>query len=126
MLQLIRYALVGAGINLILYLGYLLINSLGLDPKKSMSMIYLIGVGIGFYSHRQWTFSHDGSARQSMLRFLFAHFVGYGINFFLLLSLVDRLGYPHQLVQGAAIFIVAAFLFIIFKYWVFPKRSNLV
>ena len=124
MWQLIRYGLVGGGINLILYLSYLLINHLGLESKKTMSLIYLIGVGIGFYSHRQWTFSHDGNARQSMVRFLFAHLLGYLINFSLLLNLVDHLGYPHQIVQAGAIFVVAAFLFITFKYWVFPKNNK--
>ena len=33
----------------------------------------------------------------------FAHLLGYFINFFLLFGLVDHFGYPHELVQGAAI-----------------------
>jgi len=89
-----------------------------------MSLIYIIGVTIGFYSHRQWTFSHGGNAWQSIVRYIFAHFLGYFINFSLLLGLVDHLGYPHELVQGSAIFVVAAFLFIIFKYWVFPGNNK--
>lgn len=124
MRQLIRYGLVGVGINLILYLGYLLIHYLGLEPKKSMSLMYLIGVSIGFYSHRQWTFAHGGDALRSIVRYVFAHLIGYFINFILLLSLVDHFGYPHELVQGAAIFVVAAFLFLVFKYWVFPVRNE--
>jgi len=124
MRQLIRYGLVGVGINLILYLGYSLIHHLGLEPKKSMTLIYLIGVSIGFYSHRRWTFSHGGDARRSIVRFWFAHLLGYFINFFLLFSLVDHFGYPHELVQGAAIFVVAAFLFVVFKFWVFPVKNK--
>ena len=124
MQQLLRYGLVGGVINLMLYLGYLLINYLGLEPKKSMSLIYLIGVSVSFYGHRQWTFAHGGDARQSMVRFVFAHLLGYFINFFLLLGLVDRFGYPHELVQGAAIVVVAAFLYMAFKYWVFPEDNK--
>lgn len=124
MRQLIRYGLVGVGINLILYLGYLLIYHLGLEPKKSMSLIYLIGVSIGFYSHRQLTFAHGGDARQSMVRYMAAHILGYLINFSLLMVMVDYFGYPHELVQAAAIFVVAAFLFIVFKYWVFPESNK--
>lgn len=126
MWQLIRYGLVGVGINLILYLGYLLIYHLGLEPKKSMSLIYFIGVSIGFYSHREWTFAHDGDSRRAMVRYVISHILGYMINLFLLFSLVDHLGYPHELVQGVAIFIVAAFLFIAFKYWVFPAKNKYV
>lgn len=121
--QLVRYALVGGGINFMLYIGYLFINYLGLEHKKSMSLIYLIGVSIGFFGHRKLTFAHDGNSRQSMLRYAIAHLLGYAINFALLVGLVDYLRYPHELVQGVAIFVVAAFLFIVFKYWVFPKNK---
>lgn len=126
MKQLIRYGLVGGGVNLLLYLGYLLISYLGLEPKKSMSLIYLVGVVIGFYGHRQWTFAHDGGARRAMVRYAFAHLFGYFINFLLLLGLVDHYGYPHEVVQGIAIFIVAAFLFVVFKYLVFPTKNKYV
>lgn len=124
MRQLIRYGLVGVTINLLLYIGYLLISYLGLEPKKSMSLIYVIGLGIGFYVHRQWTFVHCGDARQAIFRYAFSHLLGYFINFFLLVGLVDHLGYPHELVQGAAILVVATFLFIVFRYWVFPGSSK--
>jgi len=123
MWQIIRYGLVGGGVNALLYLGYLFINYFGVEPKISMTLIYIVGVCIGFYGHRKWTFSHQGSARKSILRFVFAHLLGYAINFLLLLGLFDYYGYPHQLVQVAAIFIVAAFLFIVFKYWVFPVKK---
>lgn len=124
MRQLIRYGFVGGGVNLILYLGYLFINYFGLEPKKSMSLIYFVGVVIGFYGHRQLTFAHGGDVRQSMLRYMATHFFGYSINFFLLLIMVDYFGYPHELVQAVAIFVVAAFLFVVFKYWVFPESNK--
>jgi hypothetical protein len=38
--------------------------------------------------------------------------------------LVDMLGYPHQWVQIAAIFVVAGFLFIAFKYFVFRDTES--
>ena len=124
MRQLLRYGLVGVGVNLTLYCGYLLISYLGVEPKRSMSLIYLVGVGLGFYGHRQWTFKHGGDPLQSMLRYLVAHLMGYFINFFLLLGLVDYLGYPHEIVQGGAIFIVAGFLFVVFKCWVFSESDK--
>lgn len=122
--QLLRYGLVGGGINLMLYFWYLLFTYLGLESKISMSLIYLVGVGIGFFGHRKWTFAHRGDARQSMVRYMLTHLLGYLINLFLLFCLVDYFGYPHELVQGAAIFVVAVFLFIVFKYWVFSLHNK--
>ena len=124
MQQLIRYGLVGVTINVLLYVFYLLVTKLGLEPKVSMSLAYIFGVSIGFYSHRKLTFSYVGDSRQSMSRYFIAHFLGYFINFFILLSLVDYFGYPHEFVQGAAILVVAAFLFVLFKYWVFAGKSG--
>ena len=49
---------------------------------------------------------------------------GYLLNFVILLTFVDRLGYTHQWVQAAAIIIVAGFLFITFKYYVFPETNR--
>jgi putative flippase GtrA len=122
--QLVRYAVVGGGINLLLYLGYLLIHHWGLDPKISMSLIYALGVCIGFFSHRKWTFAQTGDTRKSIIRFLCAHAMGYCINFLILFIFVDHFAYPHAWVQGISIFVVAIFLFIIFKYWVFHGKND--
>lgn len=122
MRQLIRYGLVGLGINAILYSCYLLLVFLGAEPKISMSVIYVIGLGIGFYGHRKLTFSHTENYKHAIARYLIAHLGGYSINFLLLLMLVDFMGLSHALVQAVSIFIVAAYLFIIFKYWVFAEK----
>jgi hypothetical protein len=37
--------------------------------------------------------------------------------------LVDRMGYPHQLVQGVAIVVLAILLFLMQKFWVFRPTS---
>lgn len=121
--QLIRYGLVGFGINAALYAFYLLLVFWGLEPKTSMSIVYVMGLGIGFYGHRKLTFSHTENYKQAIARYLIAHLGGYGINFFLLLVLVDVMGFSHALVQAVSIFIVAAYLFVIFKYWVFSEKN---
>jgi hypothetical protein len=48
---------------------------------------------------------------------------GYLLNLFILLVFVDYFGYTHQVIQGIAIFIIAGFLFLVFKYFVFPKQA---
>ena len=123
-LQLLRYGLVGAATNLALYAFYLLITYLGMAPKPAMTVAYVIGALIGFVGHRNWTFSHKGTVLGSGARYCIAHLLGYLLNFLILLTFVDKLGYSHQLVQAAAIFVVAAFLFIAFRYFVFPKAEH--
>lgn len=121
MRQLIRYGLVGIGSNLTIYCIYLLITQHGIEPKIAMTLTYMLGVTIGFICNRKWTFSHDGNLFRTLARYLFAHLLGYLLNFFLLFTFVDRLGYPHQWIQAMAVIIVAVFLFIVFKYFVFRK-----
>ncbi len=121
--QLVRYGLVGLGINAALYAFYLLLVFWGTEPKTSMSVVYVIGLGIGFYGHRKLTFFHTENFKHAIARYLISHLGGYGINFFLLLVLVDFMGLSHALVQAVSVFIVAAYLFIIFKYWVFAEKN---
>jgi putative flippase GtrA len=124
MRQLIRYGLVGVASNLTLYFIYLLITYLGVEPKKTMTLLYIIGASIGFVGHRQWSFSHRGDATRAAIKYTAAHLSGYMLNFLILFIFVDRLGYAHQVVQAAAIIIVAGFLFMVFKYFVFRERTN--
>jgi len=121
--QLYRYGLVGVVVNLILYCAYWLITYLGIEPKKAMTVIYLSGVLIGFAGHRKWTFVHKGALLGSGARFFVAHMFGYLINYSILLTFVDMLGYSHQWIQAAAILVVAGFLFVAFRYFVFSGRE---
>ncbi|MDM0122294.1 GtrA family protein [Variovorax arabinosiphilus] len=121
----LRYAFVGVSTNLIGYLVYLLITYIGLGPKVTMTLLYVTGATLGFWGNRTITFRHHEKGLAVGLRYILAHGVGYLINLTLLYTLGDRLGYAHQLVQAFAIFVVAGFLFVAFKYFVFPdpKRS---
>lgn len=118
--QLLRFALVGILSNLVGYLIYLLITYLGLGPKVTMTLLYAIGASLGFWGNRTITFRHREKSLAVGMRYILAHSVGYLINLILLHTLGDRLGYPHQLVQAFAILTVAGFLFVAFKYFVFP------
>ncbi|MBI5430021.1 MAG: GtrA family protein [Nitrosomonadales bacterium] len=122
MRQLILYGLVGAASNAAIYLVYLLLTYLGMEAKSAMTLVYLIGASIGFVGNRKLTFAHRGDSRSAALRYVLAHVLGYMLNFLILYALVDRLGYAHQWVQAAAIIIVAGFLFVIFKYFVFSEK----
>lgn len=117
--QLLIYGLVGLALNLLLYCAYLIFVILGTDPKASMTLVYAAGVAIGFYSHKRITFSFTGNMGKPLIRFIIAHSFGYLINLSLLFIFVDFFEFPHQLIQALSTLVVAFYLFIIFKFWVF-------
>jgi putative flippase GtrA len=122
MRQLIRYGLVGIVSNLSIYIIYLLMTYLGVEPKIAMTFVYVIGASIGYIGNRNWTFSYRGNQFSAGLRYTLAYFFGYVLNYLILFILVDHLGYLHQWVQAGAIIIVAGFLFVVLKYVVFRER----
>ncbi len=118
-LQMIRYGVVGVLSNLSGYSIYILVTFMGLDPKIAVTIFYPVGATIAYFSHSKYSFTYKGRGIRPAFRYIIAHFVGYSVNFILLLVFSDKLGLPHQVVQAAAIFIVAGVLFLMFRYYVF-------
>jgi putative flippase GtrA len=121
--QLLRYGIVGTVVNMLGYGVYLLITFLGVPPKFTMSILYLVGVSAGYLCHGKWTFRIEKRTLTSFPRFVLAHLFGYLTNLLLLFYFVDIVGFPHQLVQLFAIFIVALQLFLTFKIYVFVNKK---
>jgi putative flippase GtrA len=124
-IQLFRYGLVGITSNLTGYMVYLLITYLGGTPKITMSLLYGVGASIGFWGNRKLTFAHKGSALEASVRYIIVHCFGYFINLAILIVMVDKLGYAHQWVQAIAVFVVAVFLFLAFKFFVFRRPYSI-
>jgi putative flippase GtrA len=122
--QLFRYALVGLLSNVAGYLVYLAFTYLGGTPKVTMTLLYGVGAAIGFFGNRSLTFEHQGNIMGAGIRYIIAHSFGYLINLSILIVFVDKLGCAHQRVQAIAIFVVAAFLFLAFKVFVFPVNCE--
>ena len=122
--QLIRYALIGIANNSAGYLLYLLMTHLGAAPKPTMTLLYAVGAAIGYAGNRSFTFVHRGNLVSSGTRYLIAHCFGYLVNLAILIVFVDYFGYPHQWVQATAIFVVAGFLFLLLKFFVFSKSDS--
>lgn len=125
--QLLSYGLVGIASNFSAYMVYLLITYLGGTPKITMSVLYVATAIVSYCGNRKLTFSHKGCLLKSGSRFFVVHCLGYLINLCMLFFLVDKLSYPHQWVQILAIVVVAAFLFLTFKIFVFrePDSENI-
>jgi putative flippase GtrA len=121
--QLLSYAFVGVLSNVAGYLVYLVVTHMGAGPKITMSVLYVTGASVGFWGNRRITFLHDEKGMAVGLRYILAHGVGYLINFGILYVLVDIWGYAHQLAQAIGIFAVAGFLFMSFRYFVFPDSK---
>jgi len=120
--QVVRYGVVGVLNNLLGYLIYLLVTWLWLDPKVALTLMYPIGATTAYFGHARYSFVYRGRTSHGLLRYAIAHLIGYGTNIGMLYVLSDRMGYPHQLVQAAAIFVVAGVLYLLFRYFVFPNR----
>ena len=121
--QLYRYAIVGILTNFTGYMLYLLATYLGGTPKITMSIIYGVAATASFFGNRKLTFGHKGDFLGTGARFIIAHCFGYVINLVILIVVADKLGYAHQWAQVIAIFIVASFLFLTFKFFVFRNLN---
>lgn len=122
--QFARYAVVGLASNAIGYVIYIALTNLGLGPKLAMSLMYAIGVLQTFVFNRNWSFRFAGAAAPALVRYALAYALGYVINLLALLLFVDRIGLPHQWVQGALIVVVAVMLFLAQRYWIFPQEAR--
>jgi len=119
-----RFLFVGVLTNLTFYFLYIYITYSGIDHKYAMSIVYVLGVASGFWFNRKWTFNHQGYINKAFTRYLILYFSGYFLNLGGLWILVDKIGYPHQLVQFGLAVIMAVFFFSIQRVWVF-KRINI-
>lgn len=122
--QLIRYGVVGVLSNAIGFVLYLAITAAGVPPLIAMSLLYALGVAQTFVFNKRWSFRYQGSGRTTFIRYCAAYAVGYMLSLVTMHVLVNLLGLPHQLVQGALIFAVAGVLFLLQKFWVFRDEHT--
>jgi len=124
-LQGIRYGIVGVGSNVLLYFLYLGLTSFGIDYKIAMTCMFLLGVLGTFFFNSRWTFSvRDCRVRSAFLKYVLAYGGAYACNLLAMFYFVDELALPHQIVQAAMIVVLAGFLFLLQKHWVFGSFSS--
>jgi putative flippase GtrA len=120
--QFFSYALIGFLHNFIGYTLYLLLTYFWGAPKLTMTVLYFAGALISFFANRRFTFQHNGRIDIAGIRYIFAQTLGYLLNLTLLLLFVDWLGFAHQFVQAVAIVVVAMFLFVMLRLFVFSPQ----
>ena len=124
--QMFRYGLVGLSLNFTMYIVYLILTTFYFSPFNAIFLLYPLGILVSFFAHRGLTFKLN-SLKWSFFelsKYVFLYVIGFFLNLLLLYVFFERLGYPHQLVQLSAIFIVAGFLFVSMKLFVFPAMQD--
>ena len=58
--ELVRYGLVGLGLNAIGYSLYLFITYVGVEPNLTVVVCYPIATVVGFIAHKKVSFHHKG------------------------------------------------------------------
>ena len=119
MTQFLRFVVVGVISNSIGYALYLASTFVGVPPKLAMTVLYLIGALASYIGNRRLTFNSTDTIWSSGIRYVAAHSVGYAINFMILTVFSEQYGYPHQYVQIFAMGVVAVYLFVTLKFFVF-------
>lgn len=122
--QLFSYALIGILTNAFGYAIYLFLTHLWGAHKMTMTALYVVGASVGFFANRRYTFRHDGGMGVTGGRYLLVQTAGYLLNLALLLVFVDWLGVAHQIIQAIAIIVVAIFLFVTSRVFVFSQNSK--
>jgi putative flippase GtrA len=120
--QFIQYCIVGVASNAVAYGVFLLLVWQGVEAKISMSIVYAFGAAFSFWMNRTWTFAFTGNWIGSTARFLGAHLSGYLLNLIILMIFRDRFHFPAAIVQAAAIGLVAIYMFLASKLYVFRER----
>jgi len=91
--------------------------------KLAMTLLFAVGILQTFFFNKRWTFKHRGYLQQTFVKCVAAYAIAYLLNLLALLFFVDKMGYPHQLVQGVAVLALALMLFIALRVWVFGNTS---
>ncbi len=96
LLQLIRYALIGAAITAggqAIY--YALAETRTTSPLVAIAIAWIVGVIVGYFAHGWISFAGHGTRDDHGamgLRFVAVNVIGYALNSFWVWLLVDRLG----------------------------------
>ncbi|MDN4641424.1 GtrA family protein [Agreia sp. PsM10] len=117
--KVVRFGALGVANNLLAYGLFAVMTIAGVPAIAAASITYALGMIVSYVGNRSFTFAHAGSARRSVVRFLVVNAVGYGINVAILAIFVEHLEFDPLLVQLAAIVLVAGFIFVSMRFWVF-------
>ena len=120
--QLVKFGLIGICINLLVYLIYIfLANVLAIYPPISAILAGMSVTPIGFQLNKKYIFE-SANGRTSLV---FKYYILYmftilmnGVNIWIFSTI---LGFPHEIVAGISIVVLAFSSFLIQKFCIFSK-----
>jgi putative flippase GtrA len=118
-----RFIIVGVFSNGIGYGVYLLITWLGVPYKIAMTLLYCVGVTMSYVGNRKFTFASTQQIRLTLVKFIVAYVVGYALQYAILHILVDEFLIFHAYAQLCGSIVVAVYLFIVLRFFVFKEHS---
>ncbi len=74
--RLVRFGIVGLANNLALYLAYLVLLSMTVQPIRAAIFCYCVGVCTSYFLNRTWSFESRDVHSEDLPKFLLAHGVG--------------------------------------------------
>jgi putative flippase GtrA len=121
MRQMIRYGLFGLLVNLILYLLFLWMVAVGINPHLSQLLVFLMGTVMAYGLNRRYTFTDDKPWSATLPRYLLLYGSFYLISA-ALLALLLHAGMPPWAGQAICIIVSAVGLFVAQKLLIFESR----
>ncbi len=89
--SLVRFGIVGVASNLALYLVFLLLLTLVVEPLWAAAACYLMGIAVSYLLNRSWSFKSRDQHGKDLPKFLLAQGVGVCSTIFVLKSLLTWL-----------------------------------
>lgn len=123
-LQSLRFSIIGLVSNVVLYLLYLLLVNVGIDPKLVVSILYILGLSCTFVLNKRWSFSHRGDWGKTGVRYVSFYGGLYFTNILILMLFVDFLEFPHAFIQAIVVIVFIPIVFLVQRYWVFRNNSG--
>jgi putative flippase GtrA len=122
--QIIRFGLVGLISNGVAYAVYLALTAAGMDPYAAATVVYVVALAVGFAGHRKVTFAHQGRLGRAAVSYLVAYAIGYLIDIALLTIGMNVLGQSHVIAQAEAVVVVAMYLYVALRLFVFTSSTE--
>lgn len=121
--EIIFFITIGIILNTSMLLLYIVLLGFKLDSKFVITIIYFFNLLISFICNKKFTFSSDGEGWKKLKRFFLLYLSMYILNIFVLYLFVDQLLMRPEIIQGALFVIYVPVVFVLQRYWVFPKTA---
>jgi putative flippase GtrA len=123
----LTYSLVGAINTIVAYLTYALLIYIGIHYTISLAMDYIVGIFLGLFLHKNYTFKLDKSKKidiNILGKSIILGVITYIVNIFLLYVLIDVYKHNEYLSQIIALIVVVVMSFLFYKFYIFFNLIN--